>query len=254
MGAVDPMAMSGGLSYRRALPGGRSQGVTNDPYHAAKRLMDVVVALAIGLLFVPVLPLIALLVKLDSPGPLIYAQQRLGGRRVRVNGEWVWDVRAFTMYKFRTMRQDIESDLHRVYMSAYIAGDEERMAALRGADASDTYKLVNDPRITRVGRILRATSLDELPQLWNIVLGHMSLVGPRPPLPYEVEQYQERHLARMASMPGLTGWWQVKGRCETGFEEMVRLDLEYIGQRSLLLDLKIIVLTLPAVLSGRGGG
>lgn len=166
---------------------------------------------------------------------------------------WVWRIRPFTLYKFRTMHGGRTQHLHEAYMTAYIAGDEARMAKLRGSE-SDSYKLINDPRITRVGRLLRKLSLDELPQLWNVLNGTMSLVGPRPPLPYEAELYEDRHLARMASRPGLTGWWQVSGRCETGFEDMVRLDVEYISRPSILFDLKIIALTVPAVLSGRGGG
>jgi lipopolysaccharide/colanic/teichoic acid biosynthesis glycosyltransferase len=222
-------------------------------YHIAKRCLDVVVASALILVLLPLLPLIALAVLLDSPGSPIYTQERLRGRRVKVGGSTHWRVEPFRLYKFRTMRSDANEGLHRAYMAAYIRGDEAGMAELRGSEAV-SYKMTSDPRITRVGAVLRRSSLDELPQLWNVLRGDMSLVGPRPPLPYEVERYQAWHLHRMAGQCGLTGWWQVRGRCETAFEDMVRLDLEYINRRSLGLDLKILLLTVPAVITGRGGG
>jgi lipopolysaccharide/colanic/teichoic acid biosynthesis glycosyltransferase len=151
------------------------------------------------------------------------------------------------------MKAGASSEVHEKYMEAYIEGDEQRIARLREGRA-DTFKLVDDPRITKVGKVLRRYSIDEIPQLINILLGHMSFVGPRPPLSYEVEKYSDWHFRRMEAPVGLTGWWQVNGRCETGFEDMVQLDLDYIQRRSILLDLKILLLTIPAVLSGRGSG
>ncbi len=148
-----------------------------------------------------------------------------------------------------------EPNLHVEYMSAYIAGDVERMEALQEANGDGgTYKLTGDPRITRVGRLLRKMSLDELPQLWNVLRGDMSLVGPRPPLTYEVEKYRHADFRRFAAPSGITGWWQVNGRCETSFEEMIALDLEYLRRRSVVTDLRILVKTIPAVLNGRGAG
>lgn len=117
-----------------------------------------------------------------------------------------------------------------------------------------SYKLVKDPRITRVGRVIRSLSIDELPQLWNILRGDMSLVGPRPPIDYEVELYEDRHLQRFATPQGLTGWWQVRGRATTGFEQMVDIDLDYIERQGVGLDFWILALTVPAVLFGRGAG
>ena len=222
-------------------------------YYAFKRAMDVAFVLAMGLTVLPLIPIIALAIKLDSRGPLIFKQQRLRGRRLKIDGEWRWEITPFTFYKFRTMAADASASMHQNYMKAYIRGDAEHISTFRG-DQATSYKLSNDHRITRVGRVLRKLSLDELPQLWNVLVGEMSLVGPRPPLPYEVELYDDHHLQRMASPSGLTGWWQVNGRCETGFEEMIQLDLDYIARCSTRMDVKIIFLTLPAVLSGRGAG
>jgi lipopolysaccharide/colanic/teichoic acid biosynthesis glycosyltransferase len=225
----------------------------SNAYYIAKRAIDVVAAVVAAVPVAVVFLFIALAIKLDSSGPVIYSQQRLGARRRRVDGDWCWEVRPFTLYKFRTMKAGASSEVHEKYMEAYIAGDEQRIARLRNGRA-DTFKLVDDPRITRVGKILRRYSIDEIPQLINILLGHMSFVGPRPPLSYEVEKYSDWHFRRMEAPVGLTGWWQVNGRCETGFEDMVQLDLDYIQRRSILLDLKILLLTIPAVLSGRGSG
>lgn len=222
-------------------------------YFVGKRLLDIFVVLVVGLSIALVVPLIALAIKVDSRGPVIFKQERIRGRRVRQDSGWVWALESFTFYKFRTMAVDAPSAIHQKYMSAYIAGDAKAMAQMSSA-TDGTYKLTADPRITRVGRVLRKLSIDELPQLWNVLIGDMSLVGPRPPLPYEVELYDDRHLRRMACASGLTGWWQVNGRCETGFEEMVGLDLDYIDRSSLWLDLKIVVRTIPTVLTGRGAG
>ena len=201
-----------------------------------KRTFDLIVsALAIALLF-PLWLLIALLIKLDSKGPIFYTQERVG-----------MDGRLFLLYKFRTMKAGADPELHREYQRAFIAG---RAEANLGKDHKPTYKLLADPRITRVGRILRRTSLDEVPQLLNVLSGDMSIVGPRPPIPYEVEAYELWHRKRLDMKPGLTGLWQVSGRNRLPFEEMVRLDLFYIENWSLLLDLKIILRTGFVMLSG----
>ena len=201
-----------------------------------KRTFDIVVsALAIALLF-PLWLLLALLIKLDSKGPVFYTQERVG-----------MDGRLFLLYKFRTMISGADSELHREYQRAFIAG---RAEANLGNDHKPTYKLLADPRITRVGKFLRRTSLDEVPQLLNVLSGDMSLVGPRPPIPYEVEAYELWHRKRLDMKPGLTGLWQVSGRNRLPFEEMVRLDLFYIENWSLLLDLKIILRTGFVMLSG----
>ena len=143
--------------------------------------------------------------------------------------------------------------VHQQFIDAYIAGDEAEMAKIQTDPESQTkHKLVNDPRVTRVGKILRKTSLDELPQIWNVIKGEMSLVGPRPPLPYEVEKYHLWHFQRLTTLPGITGLWQVSGRSSTSFDEMVSLDLKYIENQSIWRDIKILIKTIPAVLSGKG--
>jgi exopolysaccharide biosynthesis polyprenyl glycosylphosphotransferase len=203
-----------------------------------KRTFDIISsALAIALLF-PFWLLLALLIKLDSKGPVFYTQERVG-----------MDGRLFLLYKFRTMKAGADSELHREYQKAFIAG---RAEANLGDEAKPTYKLLADPRVTRIGRLLRRTSLDEVPQLINVLLGDMSLVGPRPPIPYEVEAYELWHRKRLDMKPGLTGLWQVSGRNRLPFEEMVRLDLFYIENWSLLLDLKIILRTGFVMISGQG--
>jgi exopolysaccharide biosynthesis polyprenyl glycosylphosphotransferase len=203
-----------------------------------KRTFDLLVAaLSIAVLF-PLWLLIALLIKLDSKGAVFYTQERVG-----------MDGRLFLLYKFRTMKAGADSQVHREYQRAFIAG---RAEANVGDDQKPTYKLLADPRITRVGKVLRRTSLDEVPQLLNVLAGDMSLVGPRPPIPYEVEAYELWHRKRLDMKPGLTGLWQVSGRNRLPFEEMVRLDLFYIENWSLLLDLKIILRT-GFVMIGREG-
>src|SRR5215212_5648151 len=203
-----------------------------------KRTFDIATsALAIVLLF-PFWLLLALLIKLDSKGPVFYTQERVG-----------MDGRLFLLYKFRTMVAGADSELHREYQRAFIAG---RAEANLGNENKPTYKLLADPRITRIGKLLRRTSLDEVPQLLNVLSGDMSLVGPRPPIPYEVEAYELWHRKRLDMKPGLTGLWQVSGRNRLPFEEMVRLDLFYIENWSLLLDLKIILRTGFVMIGGQG--
>jgi lipopolysaccharide/colanic/teichoic acid biosynthesis glycosyltransferase len=223
-------------------------------YFICKRVFDIVVVSLSLVFLLPLMLVMAILIKLDSPGPAVFRQERVTARRRVRNGQVVWERTPFTIYKFRTMKADAKSTLHRQFIVAYIAGDEAKMAELTSAKKAEDakYKLTDDPRVTRVGNFLRKTSLDELPQLWNILMGDMSLVGPRPPIPYEVELYLYHHLERLTTIPGMTGWWQVKGRSSTSFEEMVRLDVEYIQNQSLWLDLKIIFGTVTAVLAARG--
>jgi lipopolysaccharide/colanic/teichoic acid biosynthesis glycosyltransferase len=178
---------------------------------------------------------------------MIFVQERIGSRGRFENGHATWEVRLFKMHKFRSMVRDADQTLHQNFIHAYTSGGIVTTAANQSM-----YKLVNDPRITRVGAILRRTSLDELPQLVNILKGEMSLVGPRPVPVYEFNDYQDWHKERLAALPGITGLWQVEGRCENSFDEQIRLDIQYVRNQSLLLDFKILLLTFPAVLSGRG--
>lgn len=205
---------------------------------ALKRTFDIALSAFILLLLAPLWLLIAILIKLDSRGPVLYKQERVG-----------MDGRIFLFYKFRTMRADADDRIHREYQRKLISGQND---ANLGDDARPIYKLHRDPRVTRVGRWLRRTSLDELPQLLNVLRGEMSIVGPRPPIPYEVEFYEAWHRKRLDMKPGITGLWQVSGRNRLTFDEMVRLDLFYIENWSLWLDLKIILRTLPAMLRGEG--
>jgi lipopolysaccharide/colanic/teichoic acid biosynthesis glycosyltransferase len=203
----------------------------------AIRVFDIVGAALLTVLLSPLLLVVALLVRLDSRGPAIFRQERIGR-----------DLKPFRVAKFRTMREGVAADPHRAYVEemirkeAYDAKGEQKPMA----------KLQEDPRITKIGGFLRRTSLDELPQLWNVLRGEMSLVGPRPPIQYEVDGYPARAFRRFAVRPGVTGLWQVRGRSLVTFQKMIDLDIEYVEQRSLLLNLKIILLTIPTVLHGKG--
>lgn len=210
----------------------------SDFARGTKRISDIAIASLTLALLSPFWLLIALLIKFDSKGPVLYSQERVG-----------MDGRIFLVYKFRTMRTDADSEIHREYQRKFIAGHAE---ANVGDDDRPAYKLRNDPRITRVGRVLRRLSLDEVPQLFNVLRGDMSVVGPRPPIPYEVEAYELRHRKRLDMKPGLTGLWQVSGRNRLPFEEMVKLDLLYIENWSLLSDVKIILRTVMVLIRGDG--
>lgn len=196
-------------------------------YEAAKRCFDIAIAALVLVLLSPLLLAMFVIVKATSPGPAIFRQARCGR-----GGS------TFTCFKFRTM---------------VVNAEEVRDALLSSNECSGpVFKIRRDPRVTPVGRFLRKTSIDELPQLWNVLRGEMSLVGPRPPLPDEVAVYTAREHLRLAVRPGLTGLWQVSGRSNLSFERWVELDLEYVRRRSFLLDLLVLLRTIPAVISGRG--
>jgi lipopolysaccharide/colanic/teichoic acid biosynthesis glycosyltransferase len=205
-----------------------------------KRVVDVAGSAAMLLLLGPLLALIALAIKQTSKGPVVFQQERLGQFGVR-----------FKFLKFRTMYTNNDPKIHREYTQRFIAGQSRRHDPEPGKLA--VYKLTNDSRVTPIGRFLRKTSLDELPQLWNVLRGEMSLVGPRPPVPYEFEVYDIWHRRRVLEVkPGVTGLWQVTGRSRMCFDDMVRLDLRYSQSWSLWLDLKILIATPRAVLGGEG--
>ena len=201
------------------------------------RILDVVVAAVMLVVLMPLMLVIAAAIRVESRGAVLFRQRRVGRLQA-----------PFMVNKFRTMREGVSHEVHRDFVLGLIAGT----APPPGDEGARHFKLTSDDRVTRVGRVLRRTSLDELPQLWNVLAGHMSLVGPRPPIPYEVEHYPPHWFGRFAVKPGLTGLWQVKGRSGVTLEEMIRLDLEYARRRSVWLNLWIMILTIPAVLSLRG--
>ena len=194
---------------------------------ATKRVFDVVLSAAVLVLLSPVFIAVAIAIVLDSPGPILFRQKRVG-----MNGRGFW------FYKFRSMHEDAEQRL-------------QQLMALNEAEGP-VFKIRRDPRITRVGALLRRTSLDEFPQFWNVLRGEMSIVGPRPPLPAEVQKYERWQLRRLSMKPGITCLWQVSGRSDLGFDRWMELDLHYIDNWSLWHDLEILARTVPAVLTGRG--
>lgn len=220
-------------------------------YFACKRLLDILVAGSVLLLLLPVILLLALLIVLETPGPAIFRQKRVGLQPRMVGGQRTFEIGSFTIFKFRTMYRGNDSAAHQRFVQAYIRNDEKEMAEQQGAE-TQVRKLVNDARVTPLGRFLRKTSLDELPQFLNVLRGDMTLVGPRPPIPYEVDMYEPWHHRRLWALPGITGLWQVTGRSSVSFDEMVKLDLEYIEHQSLWLDVKILFKTPLAVVRGKG--
>lgn len=216
-------------------------------YFYTKRLLDLTLAPLLLMIISPLLALIALLILVDSGWPIIFTQTRVGAKRWNRDGYGYWQRSNFTCYKFRSMVKNADPAVHKAYIKAYVEGCVE---ASDGSGAK--FKLSNDDRVTRFGRILRKTSLDELPQLVNVLRGEMSLVGPRPDVPYAVQCYRPWQYQRLAALPGITGLWQTNGRCNVSFDEMVRMDIEYINNQSLWLDIKILLLTIPAVLSAEG--
>jgi len=207
-------------------------------FQVLKRGMDILGSLVLLFLLSPLFLVIAGLVKLSSRGPALFRQIRIGQM-----------LKPFMMCKFRTMYANADHGIHHNYVSWFITSSGKEQAQ----DENTVFKLTNDPRITPIGQFLRKTSLDELPQLWNVLVGQMSLVGPRPPLWYEVQQYKPWHRHRvLQAKPGITGLWQVTGRSRTTFDEMVRLDLRYARGRSLWADIKILLATPAAVIKGKG--
>ncbi len=218
-------------------------------YFVCKRLIDLVLTTVLLVVLLPLMVIIAVAITVETPGPVLFVQDRVGVRRRAAGGRTYWTSRTFPFYKFRSMVAGADQSLHAEHVRAFVEG---RLNSGRHSGA--TFKLAHDPRVTRVGRILRRTSLDELPQLFNVLKGDMSLVGPRPVPAYEVAQYRKSDAERLAAMPGITGLWQVNGRCDVPFAEMIRLDRDYVRNQTIWLDLKILIGTIPAILSGRGAG
>ena len=201
-----------------------------------RRGLDIVLAATVLLLLSPVVAVVVFAIAVSSPGPVVFRQRRLGR-----------DLNPFTVFKFRTMHANADSAPHRDYVRTLIDSQDDE-----GSSQGGLYKLAVDDRVTGVGRLLRKSSLDELPQLWNVIRGEMALVGPRPVIPYEAELYPAAYLGRFAVKPGLTGLWQVSGRNERTYEEMVRLDVEYAERNSIGLDLLILAKTVWVVLTRKG--
>lgn len=220
-------------------------------YYIVKRIIDFSIALFLLILLFPLMLLIAFGIILYSPGPVFFVQERVGARRQSRGKHFYWQRVTFPCYKFRTMRTDADSAIHQAYIQALIENDYEQIDALQG-QTSSVRKLIRDPRITRPGRILRKLSLDELPQLWNVVRGDMSLVGPRPAIPYEVELYKPWYLRRLEAQPGLTGLQQVTARSSVDFDQQMSLDIEYVTNQSFWLDFKIVLKTPFVILSTKG--
>jgi len=221
--------------YKDLLEGNRKNGLSR----RMKRLMDIVGSLLALILFSPIILAVAAAVKFTSEGPVLFRQQRIG--------QWG---ETFTFLKFRSMQVKQAENPHKAYIVKLI---KENQSANGCEGEAPVFKLTDDPRVTTVGRFIRKTSLDELPQLFNVLRGEMSLVGPRPPVPYEFEIYDVWHRMRMLTVkPGITGLWQVYGRSSTNFDEMVRLDLKYVTDWSLWQDIKIILRTPWAVIAGKG--
>lgn len=220
-------------------------------YYAVKELFGGILSVIILLLVSPLLLFIAILIKIDSPGPILFAQTRVGAQRKRVNGKWVWQRQDFRFYKFRTMVLNADPEIHKAYVQALINNDEEKMAEIQQTH-TDVRKLIRDLRITKVGKYLRKFSLDELPQFYNVIRGDMSIIGPRPAIPYEVDVYKPWQLGRLQAKQGITGLQQVTVRSIHSFDEQVKYDLEYIRRQSLLLDLVIFIETPLALFKTKG--
>lgn len=205
-------------------------------YRLAKSVTDRVLALVLIVLFSPVFLLAAIAIKLTSPGPVFFNQSRLGQ-----------EMRTFRVIKFRSMVANADEKVHQQVFAQYAQG-----IAAETRDGKERFKPENDPRITKVGKLLRKSHLDELPQLFNVLMGQMSLVGPRPAIPYELAHYQPSYYQRFAVPAGITGYWQVHGGSRVSFETMIEMDLEYVGKASYWQDLKLMLLTVPVMLFRSG--
>lgn len=222
-------------------------------YYFIKRVADVLAAGVLLLLLLPAMVLISILIFAYSPGPVFFKQERVGAKRVRRGNTYYWERRNFILYKFRTMKVNGDESAHKAYVQALIQSDHQKIKEIQG-EKSPIRKLTNDPRIILPGRFLRKSSLDEIPQFWNVLRGDMSLIGPRPALPYEVEVYKPWHLQRLEAQPGISGLQQVQARCAADFDEQVKFDLDYINHPSLWQDLKIALKTPLMILSAKGAG
>ena len=237
-------------------------------YYAIKRVMDLLVATVLLVLASPIMLVVAIAIVVYSPGPIFFIQERVGAKRNTKGKSTTWEPVTFRCFKFRTMKQNADPSVHRQYVQALITQNEEQMAAAkekargqrdtarqtsaRQGAGNEPRKLTDDTRIIRPGHIIRKLSLDELPQLFNVLRGDMSLIGPRPAIPYELEVYKPWHKLRLQAQPGITGLQQVKARSTRDFDEQVKFDIEYIEHQSLRLDLEIALQTPLAIIFGKG--
>ena len=248
----------------------RSKETGRRAYYVAKRVMDVTIASCLLLALSPLMFLVGLAIYVYSPGPIFFKQDRVGAKRITNSGIVAWKPVTFQCYKFRTMRLNADPSIHQAYIKALIENNQAQMQAVQNAatrprgsvtdenrivsENAPTLprKLIEDARVIKPGRIVRKFSLDELPQLWNVLHGDMSLVGPRPAIPYEVEMYKPWHMRRLEAQPGLSGLQQITARNSVDFDEQVKLDIQYIENQSIWLDLKIAIKTPLAIISAKG--
>jgi len=205
-------------------------------YPLVKRLAEFVFSIVLLILLAPLFLLLTMAIRLDSPGPALFRQIRIGK-----------DGKPFTFYKFRSMYKNIDRGAHAAFMTAYVNGQVSEDASKEAI-----FKPIQKNQVTHIGQFLRKTSLDELPQLINILKGEMSFIGPRPNVPAEVEAYKDWHQKRLQVLPGVTGWAQINGRSTIIFDQIVRYDIEYVENAGLMMDLKVLWYTVPTVLLGRG--
>jgi lipopolysaccharide/colanic/teichoic acid biosynthesis glycosyltransferase len=248
MATVHPHIEAGANArHRREMPDlAAAQSHLRLIYLLLKRLLDLILAPILICAVAPIVAAAVILIKLESKGPAIFVQDRVGAKYRLKHGRIIWELCVFPCYKLRTMHMDADESIHKEYLRRFRYEDIEQ-----GPEQAP-FKLSRDLRITGVGRFLRKASLDELPQLFNVLKGEMSLVGPRPVPCYEVDLYDDRHYARLAGSPGITGMWQVYGRSRVTFEEMVQMDIDYVKRSSIWFDIKLLFLTITSVLSFKG--
>lgn len=258
------------VSDSHYVPAKKTSSADRRVFYFIKRVIDLLLASGLLIFLFPIIFFVGIAIFIYSPGPVFFVQERVGAKR-RTNGNQIyWEPITFRCYKFRTMKKNADSSIHREYVKALIENDHEKMQTVQKAATRPRgsinnkklivdsnaptlpRKLVDDARVITPGKFLRKFSLDELPQLWNVLRGDMSMIGPRPAIPYEVEMYKPWHMQRLQAQPGITGLQQVTARCITDFDEQVKLDIEYIENQSLWLDLKIAFKTPLAIIMARG--
>lgn len=225
-----------------------NQAIRHVGYLLFKRTIDAVIAFIALMALSPIIIIAAIAIRLDSPGPALFHQKRVGARWRIEEGQVVWTPAEFSVFKFRSMSANSDSKIHEEHVRAFYKG----AISLDDHDHGAPAKIKSDSRVTRVGALLRKTSLDEIPQFFNVLRGEMSIVGPRPVPPYEVEMYEDWHRERLNALPGITGLWQIKGRGRVSADDAIRMDIAYVRQPNLLSDAWIIIATIPALVFGQG--